>query len=346
MLRKSSYVLFSAVVALLAGSSARATSTVRLLVAFEPGVSSSSRTATLAGVDAQTQGVVPGLGVRVVSVPSGAAGAALAALRHTRGVAFAERDTVVRAAGAVAPADPLYLANAWPFTRTLLPTAWSASTGAGVTVAVVDTGVNATGDLSGAVLPGVDLVGGGDAHDDNGHGTEVSSVLAGRAGNGLGSVGVCWSCSVLPVKALNADGSGLTSTVAAGVVWAADHGARVINLSLGGPQPDQTLASAIAYAQARGAVVVAAAGNGASTSLGYPAAYPGVVAVAGSDADDLRYGFSNYGTAVALAAPGCALVQNLSGASQPRAERRSRRRSSRASPPSPSRSRPRRPRPG
>jgi subtilisin family serine protease len=314
MLRKSSYVLLSAVFALLAGSSARVSSSARLLVAFHPGVSPASRAATLARVDARVQGAVPGVGVRVVSVPAGAVGAALALLRSTRGVAFAERDTLVRAAATAAPADPLYAANAWPFARTFLPIAWSASTGAGVTVAVVDTGVNATGDLAGAVLPGVNLVGGADERDDNGHGTEVASVLAGRANNGLGSVGVCWSCNILPVKALGANGSGLTSTVAAGVVWAADHGARVINLSLGGTQSDQTLASAVAYAQGKGAVVVAAAGNGSSTSLDFPAAYPGVVAVAGSDPADVRYGFSNYGGGVSLAAPGCALAQNLAGA--------------------------------
>jgi subtilisin family serine protease len=110
---------------------------------------------------------------------------------------------------------------------------------------------------------------------------------------------------------LGADGTGLSSDLARGIVWAADNGARVINASLEGPPDDLAVASAAAYARARGALVVAAAGNDSSSTLGYPAALPGVVSVAASTAGDELYAFSNSGAA--LAAPGMNSTTSLGG---------------------------------
>ena len=221
--------------------------------------------------------------------------------------------TVSALGAAVTPTDPLYALTSWVFTRTQLPAAWSAGTGGPVTIAVVDTGVSPVGDLAaGAVLPGYNaMTGTGDVADDNGHGTAVASVIAGRADNGLGSAGVCWDCRILPVKALGADGSGSTASVAAGVDWAVDHGAQIVNLSLGGTQSDPLLADAVAYAESRGVLVVAAAGNGDTSAPEYPADYPGVVSVAASDQEDARASYSNYGGWVQLAAPGCAVAQDV-----------------------------------
>lgn len=211
------------------------------------------------------------------------------------------------------PSDPLYAAASWPFTQTQLPVAWKAGTGGPVVVAVVDSGVNATGDLAGAVLPGYNAIdGSANTTDDFGHGTAVATTIAGRGNNGIGTAGVCWGCRILPVKVLGADGSGLTSSVAKGITWAADNGAQVINLSLGGTGFDQSEADAVAYAESKGVVVVAGAGNdGSSSETFYPAAFPGVISVAGADESGVRYSWSNYGNGAQVAAPGCVLAPML-----------------------------------
>ena len=106
---------------------------------------------------------------------------------------------------------------------------------------------------------------------------DPAGVLAARTNNGRGIAGVCWECRIMPVKVLDANGSGTNSAVAAGIVWAVDHGARVISMSLGGPGTTQTLTDAIGYATRRGVLLVAAARNNGSTAPFYPAAYPEVL---------------------------------------------------------------------
>ena len=159
------------------------------------------------------------------------------------------------------------------------------------------------------VLPGIDLVNGDDdADDDNGHGTHVAGIVAATGDNAIGGAGVCWGCRILPVKALGADGSGAYSTLAAGTTWAADHGARVINLSLRGSSDSLTLRSAVRYATDQGIVVIAAAGNSGVSSRFYPAGFDGVVAVGAADRNGARFTFSNYGTDwVDVAAGGCSV---------------------------------------
>ena len=193
--------------------------------------------------------------------------------------------------------------------------AWVAARGTPDTVvAVVDTGVSAHPDLEGAVLPGYDLVGNdADASDDHGHGTAVAGVIAARTNNHVGIAGVCWHCRILPVKVLGANGFGSSGAVAAGIVWAADHDADVINLSLGSPSGTEALTRAVAYAARRGAIVVAAAGNAGVASPFYPAAEAGVISVAATDDGDRRYSWSNYGGWVQLAAPGCLPTTTLGG---------------------------------
>ena len=191
---------------------------------------------------------------------------------------------------------------------TRFPEAWQTTRGSLRTVvAVVDTGVAAAHpDLGGVVLPGRDIVNDDDdAFDDHGHGTAVAGVIAASTNNAMGIAGACWLCSVLPVKVLGADGTGPTSAVAAGVLWATDHDADVINLSLGSPASTPALAEAIAHATSRGVIVVAAAGNDGVEEPFYPAAQPGVLAIAAVDDEDRAYPWSNRGPWVQLAAPGC-----------------------------------------
>jgi thermitase len=251
------------------------------------------------------------LRVRVVEVPRRDVASALSRLRASGAVRYAERDRAVMSiAGAevmqTTPSDPLW-PQQWGAALTRAPTAWTVTKGAAsVVVAVLDTGVDySQPDLQGALLPGYDFVNGdSDASDDHGHGTGVAGVIAARADNGLGGVGLCPSCSILPVKVAAADGTASESKVAAGIVWAADHGARVINLSLGGSY-GATVANAVAYATGKGVLVVAAAGNNGSSAPFYPAADAGVLSVAATQPDDTLYTWSNYGEWVSVAAPGC-----------------------------------------
>lgn len=186
--------------------------------------------------------------------------------------------------------------------------------GEGVTVAVVDTGVNARHpDLSGSVLPGEDFIGDSDGRvDHDGHGTGMASLIAGHGhGSGDGILGIAPGVEILPVRV-----TGHSSEVAQGIRWAAEHGASVVNVSWGDAGEDPALRQAVSYAQQQGAVVVAAAGNPhqGDTSIIYPAAYPGVVAVSGvGRSGDFAVDTSVQGSGMVLAAPGVDMVTASTG---------------------------------
>jgi hypothetical protein len=251
---------------------------------------------------------LPGLDAVRVEVPASDRATARKVLGDVAGQRSVAVDPPARIAQ-VTPNDPAW-ASQWGMRTISAPSAWVRTTGVATQViAVLDTGVNAVGDLNGRLLPGIDLVNGDDdpADDHPGrHGTHVATVAAALGNDASGIAGVCWGCRVLPVKVLDANGSGYLSTVAAGVIWAADHGATVINLSLGGPSPSQPLQQAIDYAVSRGVLVVAAAGNDGTTNPSYPAAAAGVIAVAASNSASGLYSWSTRGEGwVDVAAPGC-----------------------------------------
>ena len=241
----------------------------------------------------------------------GAAAGLVAQGRRAGRAAGVEIDTPTRIAGT----DP-YRALQWGFAEMRVDAAWSASTGAGVTVAVLDSGVDATNpDLAGQVLPGADLVtGDGDGGaDPNGHGTHVAGVIAARTGNDLGISSIAPNAKILPIRIVDANGNGYLSTAAAGIVYAADHGADVINMSIAARATQVALAEAVAYARAKGVVVVAAAGNDRATGSppSYPAAEPGVIAVAATDQNDAVAGYSTAGSYVDVAAPGTNILSTF-----------------------------------
>lgn len=271
--------------------------TVDLLIGARPG-RGAGVVALTARFGTRDKGSVRGLAVRRLRVPAAAAAALERTLEADPSVGYVEVDA--RAQTTVTPNDPYYVqGNDWGLPLIGAPAAWDTSTGtAGPIIAVIDTGVDATHpDLGGRVLAGIDLANDdNDPSDDNGHGTHVAGIIAATGNNALGGAGVCWGCRILPVKVLDAAGSGAYSVVASGITWAADHGARIINMSLGGISTSSTLAAAVSYAQNRGIVVVAAAGNDGVTTRFYPAAYPGVVAVGASTAAGALIDFSNRGT--------------------------------------------------
>ncbi len=216
------------------------------------------------------------------------------------------------------PNDPLYASKQWHLKRVGAEKAWEYTCARGVTVAVIDTGIACFDD--GPFSRGTDLSGtrcGGGwnfvddnarAADDHGHGTHVAGTIAQTTNNGMGTAGLAYCATLMPIKVLSRQGFGSTANVAEGIRYAADEGAQVINMSLGGPIKSQILEDAVNHALAKGVVVVAAAGN-SGRSVGYPAAYPGVIAVSATDDKDNIARFSSRGPQVVIAAPGVAVTQ-------------------------------------
>jgi hypothetical protein len=147
--------------------------------------------------------------------------------------------------------------------------------------------------------------------DDDGHGTHIAGTVAATLNNDVGISGVAPGTSIMPVKVLDAKGVGRDSTVAAGIRWATDHGARIVNMSFGGNQVSPVLTDAVTYAASRGVVLVVAAGNDAGSEPNYPAASAPAIAVAATNRQDQRPAFSNYGTWVHLAAPGTSILNTF-----------------------------------
>ena len=226
------------------------------------------------------------------------------------GVASVEPDPVYSASATVT--QPAQVVQ-WGITKVGADVAWSLSRGAGVKVAIVDTGIkNDHADLTPRVILGKTYVAGTkSAKDDHGHGTHCAGI-AGASDNSIGVVGVAPACTLLAVKVLDRNGSGYLSNVAAGIRWAADNGAQVISLSLGGSSDTLAgdLQSAVTYAAGKGVVLCAAAGNEGDQvpqPASYPAMCPETIAVAATDVNNAVPVWSSKGAYVDIAAPGVAV---------------------------------------
>jgi len=285
-----------------------------ILVRYKHGLGSAAAAKIESGLRLGLVKTVPGINVRVLKATGGGdALDALKALRQRHDVDFVESEGYFQASDII-PNDP-YWSNQWSPVKTNAPAASSLTTGSPqVIIADLDSGVTPVNDLpAGRIVAGYNFVGQGDTlntgaptdtRDDNGHGTWVAGVAAAQTNDSIGVAAYCWQCSIMPVKVLDSSGNGSWSNVAAGITWAADHGARVINMSFGGPSGSSTVQSAIDYAHAKGCVLVAAAGNNSSSAPFYPAAYPGVIGVAATTSADALATYSDYGSWVMVAAPG------------------------------------------
>jgi len=311
-----------------------------VVVKFKPGVSQAAADAVNRAHGAAIIYRSPFAGFLRLRLPAGRSlEEMVAAYRRIPQVEYAEPNFVRQAL--IFPNDPLYPWQ-WHLDDSVSPAgpnpygganggginlepAWDISTGAGAVVAVVDTGIayeNYSERVGGRTkryyqapdlaqttfVPGYDAVN-HDSHpnDDNGHGTHVAGTIAQSTNNSLGVAGVAFDAALMPVKVLDAKGSGTDTEVADGIWYAADHGANVINLSLGGPGSSDTLRNAVAHAYEMGVTVVCAAGNEGDSGnrASYPAAYDAYcIAVAATRYDETRAYYSNYGSYVDLAAPG------------------------------------------
>lgn len=175
-----------------------------------------------------------------------------------------------------------------------------------IEIAIIDTGIDLDHpDLKSRIAPGYNVINEkADPDDDNGHGTHVAGIIASETNNNEGVAGITWYSKIMPVKAMGAKGYGTTFDIAKGIVWAVDHGADVINMSLGNYQPSKVLEEAVRYAYEKNVVMVSAAGNDGSDQPTYPSAYPEVLSVSAVDYNGNIATFSNYGEYIDIAAPG------------------------------------------
>lgn len=216
---------------------------------------------------------------------------------------FIEPNYVYKAVGV--PDDPDY-SKQWNLRSINIESAWDETKGSGVTVAVIDTGITTVRDLKDTkFVKGYDFVNDRvEAEDDSGHGTHVAGTIAQSTNNGYGVAGVAYEASLMPLKVLGDSGGGTVADIAEAIKFAANNGADVINMSLGGPGESHLLQEAIDYAHQKGVVLVAAAGNANQNSASYPARYPHVIGVAALDSVGEKAPYSNFGAGVDISAPG------------------------------------------
>jgi serine protease len=203
------------------------------------------------------------------------------------------------------PNDPEY-SQQWNLRSINIESAWDETKGSGVTVAVIDTGISPVPDLKDTkFVKGYDFVNDRiEAYDDAGHGTHVAGTIAQSTNNGYGVAGIAYEASLMPLKVLGASGGGTVADIAEAIRFAADNGADVINMSLGGAGESKLMEEAIAYAHQKGVVLVAAAGNSNQNSASYPARYPHVIGVSALDPSGAKAPYSNFGAGVDISAPG------------------------------------------
>ncbi|MFP4497921.1 MAG: S8 family serine peptidase [Vulcanimicrobiota bacterium] len=256
----------------------------------------------------------------------------LGKLRKNPNVEYAEPDYYFHIFGeqveteAARPNDPMYKYQ-WNFEKINARGAWDLTRGNGVTVAVIDTGVayktdgqyHKVEDLENThFVKGYNFVDNNDkAYDDHAHGTHVAGTIAQSTNNGKGVAGIAYKARIMPLKVLNRNGFGKVSDIADAIRYATDNGAKVINMSLGGPFPSLALKSACSYAWNRGVVIICAAGNSRSTRPHYPSGYSECVSVSATRFDDKLAPYSNRGKSITIAAPGGDTTVDQNGDGKP-----------------------------
>jgi len=246
---------------------------------------------------------LPALDMALVTV-TGTPEATLARLSKDPAVAHVEFDRAVTLDD-VSVNDPRR-GEQYHLDRVQAGKAWEISRGSDqVVIAIIDTGIDlGHPDLKSKLVAGTNtLDAGSPPRDDRGHGTHVAGIAVAATNNREGVAGLASNCRLMPVRVTGNQG-GTTESVAAGLVWAADHRADVANMSLGFYEESDTLQRAVAYALSKNVVLVSTMGNDRQEKPRYPAAYPGVIAVGSTDAQDQRSSFSNYGSWMSVSAPG------------------------------------------
>ncbi|HKP46531.1 MAG TPA: S8 family serine peptidase [Pyrinomonadaceae bacterium] len=275
----------------------------RLLVKFNDNIGRDHARQVIAALGARDADEIPNIGVHILDLPYGASEQAFMNAFHGRPeVEFAELDRIVQPAEVV-PNDPWYGSWQWHLSKISASSAWAQSTGSPeVTIAILDTGVDTTHpDLVNKLVPGWNVYDNNSvAADVNGHGTNVAGAAAAQTDNGLGVAAVCWACKIMPVRISDAVGNASYSAMASGLDWAANHGARVANISYIA-SGSATVRSAAQYFQSKGGVVTSSAGN--YSTFDSAGDNPYILTISASDINDAPSSFSNYGNNIDVAAP-------------------------------------------
>jgi thermitase len=286
----------------------------RLLVKFRQDISQDHARQIIAALGARDADEIPETGVHVLDLPSQASEVAfLRAFKARPEAEFAELDRL-HPAQQMIPNDPLYgNLNSWSLDKIDALNAWSINTGSSsVIIAILDTGVDATHpDLASQIVPGWNVYNNNsDTHDVYGHGTAVAGSAAAASNNAIGVASVAWGCRIMPVRISDTTGMASESAIASGLSWAANHGARVANISYY-VTGSRTVSSAAKSFQSKGGVVVAAAGNyGTSESTGDD---PYILTVGATDPTDCLYPWSSRGNNLDLVAPGNVFTTLMGG---------------------------------
>ncbi len=274
-----------------------------IVVGFKPGVTPPGMAVAHSQAGGRAKHDIPALGAQVVSIPAGTVGQSIRRYEAHPLVAYAEPNYTAEAVG-----DPndTYFPSQWGLHNVEAPAAWDITTGSSdVIIAILDTGVAPEHpDLGDKIVDNVNFTDSATSDDVHGHGTHVAGIAAAVTNNAMGVAGLGYDSSIMNVKVLGDTGSGSYSWIAAGITWAADNGAHVINMSLGGTSSSSLLEDAVNYAWDKGVVVVAAAGNSGTSSPIYPAYYANCIAVAATDREDNLASWSSFGDWVDVAAPG------------------------------------------
>jgi len=276
----------------------------RVLVKFRANVGLDQARQIVAALGVREDGELPATGVLVLNLPEQADEAAFAnALASRPDVEFAELDRIVRPAD-VTPNDPWFANWEGHLRRIQAPAAWSITTGSSnVVIAILDTGVDATHeDLASKIVPGWNIYNNNsNTSDVGGHGTAVAGTAAASSNNGMGVASVCWGCMIMPIRVSDGVTGATYSALASGLNWAADHGARVANMSYVVSE-SATVTSSAKYFQSKGGVVTSSAGNYGTFSSASDNPY--ILTVSATEYNDVLSGYSNTGNNIDLAAPG------------------------------------------
>ena len=233
-------------------------------------------------------------------------------------VEYVEPNYIVKAQ--FIPNDPYY-ALEWGPQAIKIGSAWNKvdlTKRACVTIAILDSGINSNHeDLKDNIIPGYDVINkDNNTNDLLGHGTHVAGIAAGIANNGIGIAGIASGCKIMPVKVIDDDGSGSDADIIEGIKYATDHGAQVINMSLGGPDSSNAIQDAVNYAIRRGVSVVAAAGN-EDGPIGTPGNCQGVITVGAIERNNQRASYSNFGPKLDVVAPGTDILSTYNSGKGP-----------------------------
>jgi thermitase len=282
----------------------------RILVMPRPGLSDAQFAKILSTHGGKAR-KIGDTGIHIVDLLPGSEQSVAALLAHNPHIKFAELDRPV--APSLATNDP-YLGSQWHLAKIGAQTAWNTTLGSGVTIAILDTGVNGSHpDLSAQMVAGWNFYdNNSNTSDVKGHGTWVAGAAAATANNGLGVAAVAGAAKLMPIRISDTTGTGYWSMIAQGITYAADHGAKVANISYENMLQSSAIISAAQYMKSKGGLVVIAAGNCGCNPNFTPST--SMISVSATDANDLITSFSSYGSYVGVSAPGNYIYTTDAGA--------------------------------